>query len=67
MGTAIFMPSEVAVLCGTILQPGRIHGKRKVAGVPIEVVGEPLKILSAATSTFTGYLQNVSEGLGFRV
>jgi hypothetical protein len=45
MGTAIFMPSEVTVLCGTILQPGRIHGKRNVAGVPIEVVGEPLKIL----------------------
>jgi hypothetical protein len=49
MGTAIFMPSEVTVLCGTILQPGRIHGKRKVAGVRIEVVGEPLKILLAAT------------------
>lgn len=46
---------------GTILRPGFIYGKRRVNGVdiPLDIVGEPLEKLLAATATLTRPLLNL--------
>ncbi|MCO5581331.1 hypothetical protein L7F22_035212 [Adiantum nelumboides] len=46
---------------GTVLRPGFIYGKRRLNGVdiPLDVVGEPLEKVLAATKTFTRPLSSL--------
>ncbi|KAG0568408.1 hypothetical protein KC19_6G017500 [Ceratodon purpureus] len=46
---------------GTILRPGFIYGKRRFNGVdiPLDIVGEPLEKVLAATASLTRPLQNL--------
>lgn len=46
---------------GTVLRPGFIYGKRRVNGfdVPLDIIGEPVERLLAATQTFTRPLNSL--------
>jgi hypothetical protein len=51
----------VMLSSGTILRPGGIYGKRRVNGVdiPLDIVGEPLEKVLAATTSFTRMFQKL--------
>ena len=57
--------SSCKILCfnrtGIVLRPGFIYGKRKVDGfeIPLDLIGEPLERVLAATESFTKSLRSL--------